>query len=134
MLAHQVRDDNTAPEDEWFGKSIANMRGLKVASGEDSKRFSVEEVFHEKPMGYHVRDFGGGRLAEPVWKNHEQRKKILNYCPEVAIIMDMKLQRERCEGDNLEGKIEESPPLDHRAIHERDYIPAWRNEMLYSGI
>jgi hypothetical protein len=44
-------------------------------------------------MGFHVRD-GGEGLADDVWKNYE-----------LAMIMPMKLERERCVGDNKEGLI-----------------------------
>lgn len=108
------------------------MHGLKVANGEEQKRFSVEEIYHEKPMGFHVRDFGGGKLADKVWKNREQRKKIFDYCPELVLIMDMKLERERCDGDNGEGKIDNSPPLDARGLVEKKYVPAFRNEVEYA--
>jgi len=55
-------------------------------------------------MGYHVRD-GGENLADDVWKDQHRRKSNFNYCPELAMIMPMKLERERCEGDNREGEI-----------------------------
>ena len=55
-------------------------------------------------MGYHVRE-GGQNLRDGVWKDPERRKQIFEYCPELSLIMDMKLERERCEGDNLEGGI-----------------------------
>ena len=55
-------------------------------------------------MGYHLRN-GQGHLSEGVWKNREQRKSILKYCPDLGIILQMKLERERCEGDNGEGEI-----------------------------
>lgn len=55
-------------------------------------------------MGYHLRN-GQGHLSEGVWKNREQRKSILRFCPDLAIILQMKLERERCEGDNGEGEI-----------------------------
>jgi len=78
--------------------------GLKIASGEDENHFSVEESWHDKPMGYHLRD-GGGHLPSKVWKDKAQRKKLLEYCPDIAIILPMKLERERCEGDNGEGEL-----------------------------
>lgn len=62
----------------------------------------------EKPMGYHIRD-GGNGISENVWKDPEQRKKIFEYCPELSLIMDMKLERERCAGDNKQGTIEPTP-------------------------
>jgi hypothetical protein len=80
-------------------------------------QFSVEEVYHEKPMGYHLR-VGAGHLPEGVWKNREQRKNIIEYCPEIAIILDMKLERERCGGDNGEGKLSDMPPNDEEK-HDR---------------
>jgi uncharacterized protein YbbK (DUF523 family) len=88
--------------------------GLKVANGEQENHFSVEEVWHERPMGYHVRNLGGGKLPEGVWKSKAQRKKIFDYCPEIVIIMPMKLERERCEGDNGEGELRDMPKLMER--------------------
>jgi hypothetical protein len=107
VLAFQSREDDSDPEDEWFGKRLSSMPDFKVASALDSQHFSVEEVYHEKPMGYHLRD-GGGRLPPGVWKSSDQRAKILKYCPDVAIILPMKLERERCDGDNREGAIDEA--------------------------
>ena len=106
MLAFQNREDDSDPEDEWFGKRLSSMPDFKVASALDSQHFSVEEVYHEKPMGYHLRD-GGGRLPPGVWKSSDQRAKIFKYCPDVAIILPMKLERERCDGDDREGAIDE---------------------------
>lgn len=65
-------------------------------------------------MGYHVRNMGGGALPEGVWKNYDQRKKIFEYCPEIVIIMPMKLERERCEGDNKEGDLKDMPKMMER--------------------
>lgn len=58
-------------------------------------------------MGFHVRD-GGTNLPDDVWKNQDRRKSNFEYCPELALIMPMKLERERCDGDNKEGEILES--------------------------
>ena len=103
ILGFQVREPKTQPEDEWFGKRIISMPDLRVATGAQAQHFSVEDVYHEKPMGYHLWD-GKGHLSEAVWKNSEQRKSILKFCPDLAIILPMKLERERCEGDNREGE------------------------------
>ena len=102
VLSFQRREDDSQPEDEWFGKRIVNMPNLKVATGPQGNHFAVEEVYHDKPMGYHLRN-GQGHLPDGVWKSHEQRKKILKYCPDISIILPMKLERERCEGDDKEG-------------------------------
>lgn len=81
------------------------MPGLVIASAPQEQHFSVEEVYHDEPMGYHLRD-GIGHLPTNVWRNKDQRANILSYCPDVKIILPMKLERERCEGDNREGHID----------------------------
>lgn len=83
------------------------LPGAKVASGSDGQ-LAVEDVYIENPMGFHARD-GGKRLADDVWKDPTRRQSILDYCPELSMIMDMKLERERCEGDDKQGNIKEKP-------------------------
>ncbi|CAL3965921.1 hypothetical protein PZA11_002736 [Diplocarpon coronariae] len=104
VLGFQSRYNDTEPEDEWFGKRITVLPGAKVANGAQEDHFSVEDVWHDKPMGYHVRD-GGESLSDNVWKSPDRRKGNFDYCPELAMIMPMKLERERCDGDNKEGEI-----------------------------
>lgn len=104
ILEFQERYNNTQPEDEWFGKRILVYPGSIVATGEQEKQFAVEDVYHDKPMGYHVRD-GGQTLPDDVWKDPKKRKANFDYCPELVMIMPMKLERERCEGDNRQGEI-----------------------------
>lgn len=107
VLSFQERYNDTDPEDEWFGKRIYILPGAKVAAGEEGA-LAVEDVYMDNPMGFHVRD-GGNQLSEAVWKSHEQRKKMFNYCPELSMIMDMKLERERCDGDDREGVLHPTP-------------------------
>lgn len=104
ILGFQERYNNTAPEDEWFGKRITGLPGTKVATYAEERMFSVEDQWHESPMGFHVRE-GGENLADDVWLNPERRKANFDYCPELAMIMPMKLEKERCPGDNLSGSI-----------------------------
>ncbi|KAI9646542.1 hypothetical protein NHQ30_004535 [Ciborinia camelliae] len=104
ILAFQSRINDTTPEDEWYGKRVVLLPGARVASGDKEDHFSVEDRYHDKPMGFHVRG-GGETLADEVWKDPVQRKKIFNYCPELVMIMPMKLERERCQGDNRMGEI-----------------------------
>lgn len=101
ILNFQARYNDTEPEDEWFGKRLTVLPGAKVASGAQEDHFSVEDIWHDKPMGYHVRE----NLADNVWKDPKRRKGNFEYCPELAMIMDMKLERERCAGDNRQGEI-----------------------------
>lgn len=103
VLSFQQRYNDTDNEDEWFGKRLWVLPGAKVAAGTEGV-LAVEDVYLEEPMGYHIRD-GGRSLHDDVWKDHAQRKKIFDYCPELSLIMDMKLERERCDGDDKEGEI-----------------------------
>lgn len=96
VLSFQSRYNDTEPEDEWFGKRITVLPKALVASGTQEDHFSVEDVWHEKPMGYHVPE-GGTRLPATVWRDRSQRKKIFEYCPELSMIMPMKLEKERYE-------------------------------------
>jgi hypothetical protein len=104
ILEFQERFVGDEPEDECFGKRILLYPGAVVANAEQEKHFSVEEVYHERPMGYHVRD-GGTGLSDDVWKEPARRKANFEYCPELVMIMPMKLERERCDGDNKQGEI-----------------------------
>ncbi|KAI0550256.1 hypothetical protein F4679DRAFT_583752 [Xylaria curta] len=103
VLRFQERYNDTNPEDEWFGIRLWVLSGAKVASGQDGQ-LAVEDQYIAKAMGFHVRD-GGHGVADSVWKDPGQRKTIFDYCPELSLIMDMKLERERCPGDNLDGTI-----------------------------
>jgi hypothetical protein len=102
ILNFQSRYNDTEPEDEWFGKRITLLPGAKVASGVQEDHFAVEDIWHAKPMGYHVR---ADNLADDVWKDPVRRKSNFDYCPELSMVMDMKLEQERCEGDNKMGEI-----------------------------
>src|SRR2546430_2179122 len=66
VLAFQSRFNDTNPEDEWFGRRLSVLPGEKVAKGLDGV-LAVEEVYVEKPMGFHIRD-GGKSLKDEVWK------------------------------------------------------------------
>ncbi|KAH7037786.1 uncharacterized protein B0I36DRAFT_345851 [Microdochium trichocladiopsis] len=103
VLAIQSRLNNTDPEDEWFGRRVLVLPGAKVASAAHGQ-FAVEDHYIPQAMGFHVRE-GGAILHQQVWKNHTRRKEIFDYCPELSIIMDMKLERERCPNDDREGSL-----------------------------
>jgi hypothetical protein len=57
------------------------------------KEFSVEQVWHPAPMGYHI---DSSSLPEDVWTRVDRRRHIYTYCPEIKIILDMYLDREKC--------------------------------------
>lgn len=67
-----------------------------MANGTMESQFSVEHVWSNEPMGYHL-GWSGARLPGEVWNDPEQREKILNWCPEIKLILDMRLERE-CQG------------------------------------
>ncbi|KAH8127947.1 hypothetical protein FP744_10005380 [Trichoderma asperellum] len=101
ILSFQARFNDSEPEDEWFRKRLWALPGAKVASKLDDS-IAVEGVYVERPMGYHVHE-GGGNLNEEIWGDAARRKGVLEYCPELRMIMDMKLERERCPDDNGNG-------------------------------
>ncbi len=103
VLSFQARHNDSEPEDEWFGRRLWVLPGERVAAGLDGV-LAVEDVYVEQPMGYHIRN-SGRNLPDAVWKDHHQRKKIFDYCPELSLVMDMKLERERCKGDDKQGVI-----------------------------
>lgn len=103
VLTFQERYNDTEPDDEWFGKRLRVLPDERVATGDEGV-LAVEDVYYEKPMGFHLRG-GGEKLKDEVWKNPERRKAIFEYCPELSLIMDMKLERERCKDDNGEGGL-----------------------------
>lgn len=95
VLAFQARYNDSEPEDEWFSKRVYLLPGAKVASPTD-QALSVEDTYFPGAMGFHVRDGGRTPLNYQVWGDAGQRKEIFNHCPELSMIMDMKLERERC--------------------------------------
>ncbi|EHK15590.1 uncharacterized protein TRIVIDRAFT_228616 [Trichoderma virens Gv29-8] len=104
VLSFQARFNDSEPEDEWFGKRLWVLPGAKVASRFDDA-IAVEDVYMERPMGYHIRE-GGGSLDKSVWGDAARRKEIFEYCPELSMIMDMKLERQRCPDDDGNGDRE----------------------------
>lgn len=103
VLNFQERANDTQPEDEWFGTRVWVLPGAKVASGTQGQ-IAIEDTYIPNAMGIHVRD-GGNSLPDEVWKDPAQRKAIFDYCPEVSLIMDMKLEVERCPGDDKQGNL-----------------------------
>ncbi|KAI4603509.1 hypothetical protein KJ359_003321 [Pestalotiopsis sp. 9143b] len=113
VLKFQERTNDTGPEDEWFGTRLWVLPGAKVASGTDGQ-LAVEDTYIPNPMGYHVRD-GGNNLHDAVWQDPTQRKAIFEYCPELSLIMNMKLEVERCPGDDRHGNLPEENPDEDNA-------------------
>ena len=78
-----------------------------MASPQVEAGFSVEAIWHEKPMGYHIGSSGiGVQLHKEIWDNERQRRHIFEYCPEIKMIMDMRFRREQCSEEETR-RIEE---------------------------
>ncbi len=83
----QVLKNGTRPanasiwEDRWLCDQLPNKAPPSIAQA-----FSVESVYYERPLGYHLR--GSGKLKDlTIWGNSTRKRHILRYCPEVKIIM-----------------------------------------------
>lgn len=66
-----------------------------MANGTLESEFSVEQVWQDKPMGYHL-GWSGARLPEGVWDEKEKQEKIWKWCPEIKLILNMRLERDGC--------------------------------------
>ncbi|KAH7203378.1 hypothetical protein BKA60DRAFT_545966 [Fusarium oxysporum] len=103
ILSFQSRYNDSASEDSWFGTRLEVLPDAKVAMTSD-RPFAVQNNITSKPMGYNLQT-RGNLVDQDVWKYPEARKEAMEYCPELHIILSMKLEKERCPGDNLIGQI-----------------------------
>lgn len=79
ILRDQIRLPNSDPEDVWLTSRLGHRPGAKVANGSLSLTFSGENIYYEKPMGYHTG--GSGRnLGSGLWGTPELRQHIYDYC------------------------------------------------------
>lgn len=68
-------------EDTWVCERLKN-----AAPAQEEIHFSVESLYVERPLGYHIR--GSGKLQDPVvWGNATRRRQIFDYCPETKILL-----------------------------------------------
>jgi hypothetical protein len=94
VLRFQKRMENTESEDRWLTKRLGLLPKANMCSPEAEKEFAVDDLWHEWPMGYHV---NSASFSADVWQPKAKRKQIFDYCPEIKIILDMRLERERCQ-------------------------------------
>ncbi|KAF4345748.1 hypothetical protein FBEOM_290 [Fusarium beomiforme] len=104
ILGFQSRYNDTSPEDHWFSTRLEVLAGAQVARPFDMP-FAVQNNITAKPMGYHFPG-RGKQVNKEVWKKPEERKAAMDYCPELHIILDMKLEKERCPNDTRMGNIQ----------------------------
>jgi len=82
VLKNDTRIVNASEwEDRWLCDRLSNKVPPRI-----SQTFSVESVYYERPLGYHLR--GSGHLIDPkIWHNSTRKRQIFKYCPETKIIL-----------------------------------------------
>ena len=105
VLSFQSRQDDQDSEDKWLTDRIKVLPNVKLPDHEAEKKFAVEGVWDEKPMGIHIPS-SSDVLLRDVWDDPGRRKQILEYCPEIKMIVAMKLERERCQDEKVDEQAE----------------------------
>ena len=92
---------------------VGLVPGANMAPPAVEREFAVEDIWTERPMGYHINPIVGPGNSLDVWDDPAKRRMIYEYCPEIKIILDMRLDREQCavpQEDPLPaGRIEGQP-------------------------
>lgn len=96
VLQFQTRLDNTFSEDQWMASRVGLVPGANMAPPVVEREFAVEDIWTERPMGYHINPTVGPGNSQDVWDDPARRRMIYEYCPEIKIILDMRLDREQC--------------------------------------
>ncbi|KAI9833823.1 MAG: hypothetical protein M1826_006346 [Phylliscum demangeonii] len=113
LLEFQATYPDSGAEDRWLVDRLALMPGARMANASVEGAFCVGDIWHHQPLGYHLghkalhaANIGGGGGPEgpdenlrgsAVWQDMARRLAIYEYCPEIKLIMEMKLERQRCE-------------------------------------
>ncbi|KAI4174002.1 MAG: hypothetical protein LQ343_002565 [Gyalolechia ehrenbergii] len=87
ILGFQTRLNDSDPSDRWLSMRMGLLPDAKMAPASKEAEFSVENIWHDKPMGYRLDNI----LPDSVWGDRNKRKQIYDYCPEVKIIHEMKM-------------------------------------------
>ncbi|CAG8979951.1 hypothetical protein HYALB_00012965 [Hymenoscyphus albidus] len=94
VLKMEEREKNSPElEDLWLSNRLAKLPGSKMAVADVSKTFSVESVWDDAPLGYHIGWLGVHH--EQIWDVPSQVDHVLKYCPEVKMILGMKLDNDK---------------------------------------
>jgi hypothetical protein len=103
VLKHQHRVNDTEGEDVWLTDRLGHLPNYRTADGQTNTKFSAEQYWAEKPMGYHIG--AGGTFEQPgLFGTQEKREKMYKYCPDVkmaSLIMDVEamMGNEFCNQD-----------------------------------
>lgn len=82
---------------------MSALPGANMPNATISKTFSVESVWDDSPLGYHVGWLGVHH--EQIWDDEKQVEHVLSYCPEVKMVLGMKLAGDKPESVK---KVEET--------------------------
>lgn len=85
-----------ALEDLWLVNKMHELDGWHMPNADISKHFSVESVWDDRPLGYHIGWLGVHH--EQIWDEKWQVDHIMEYCPEVKIVLGMNLTGDKPEG------------------------------------
>ncbi|KAH7364703.1 hypothetical protein BKA65DRAFT_473014 [Rhexocercosporidium sp. MPI-PUGE-AT-0058] len=85
-----------ALEDLWMVQRLHELEESVMPGANISKTFSVESVWDERPLGYHIGWLGVHH--EQIWDDQSQVDHIMEYCPEVKMILGMKLDNDKPAG------------------------------------
>ncbi|TVY31337.1 hypothetical protein LSUB1_G008966, partial [Lachnellula subtilissima] len=85
-----------ALEDLWLSSRLNALEGAQMPNANMSKTFSVESVWDETPLGYHIGWLGVHH--EQIWDDQSQVNHVMEYCPEVKMILGMKLDNDKPDG------------------------------------
>lgn len=97
VLEHKKRrTGDGALEDLWLATQLHALPEFHMPNANISKTFSVESVWDDSPLGYHIGWLGVHH--EQIWDDPKQVQHVLQYCPEVKIILGMKLDNDKPEG------------------------------------
>lgn len=130
VLANKTRRvGDGALEDLWLTNNLHDLPDNHMPDAAISKTFSVESVWDDAPLGYHVGWLGvhheqvsklaggfrlmflgwkklGANSREQIWDDQKQVDHIMKYCPEVKMILGMKLDNDKPEAiKNMENPI-----------------------------
>jgi Protein of unknown function (DUF5672) len=83
-------------EDQWLVDAIHALEGHHMPNATIAKHFSVESVWDDKPLGYHIGWMGVHHGQ--IWDDQAQVDHIMKYCPEIKLILGMKLESDKPAG------------------------------------
>lgn len=96
LVNQKRRKGDVALEDLWLAESLKRLPESRMPNATISKRFSVESVWYDRPLGYHIGWLGVHH--EQIWDTEEQLNHIWKYCPEVKLLLGMTLTGDKPAG------------------------------------